>query len=86
MTAANAAIATNANLLLTRVCGRHFDTNGAGTGTNISICSRTRPFRVRFVTDSDEVTNTAATTVGSELHQAPGGTIGFSLIYTQFSC
>jgi hypothetical protein len=87
VTAAIAAISTVTTPGLYRVCGRVWAATAAqAISSAVSVCSRTRPFRLNFYTDADETVTTANMADSNELDEAPGGTVGFSLDWTQISC
>lgn len=67
-----------------RFCGRYL--NKITQAMNgVSICTFTRPFRIAFKTDANEVVGIAATGT-NEQTGAPGGIIGFQLSFNQISC
>ncbi len=68
-----------------RFCGRLFTSNALGAAS-ASVCSQTRPFKIEFKTDQNEVTNADTNAGTSELKEFPGGIIGFSLNYVQRPC
>ena len=52
----------------------------------INFSAGRRPFRIIFKTDADEVTYKLAMTNLDEQSAAPGGIIGFQLMYWQEPC
>ena len=67
-----------------RLCGRIF--TSAANAISASVCSQTRPFKIEFKTDQNEVTIATDDSMKSELKLFPGGIIGFSLNYVQRPC
>jgi hypothetical protein len=53
-----------------------------------NLSANTRPFRLHFSTDGDEVTAAAGGGVAdrNEVALAPGGIVGFSLAFSQIDC
>lgn len=71
-----------------RYCGRFF-ANGAASITTVSVCTGSRPFKIIFNTDANEVTMSPVAIVNSDTHEevgAPAGIVGFSLDFVQNSC
>jgi len=72
-----------------RVCGRHLNINN-GAAESVSVCSRSAPFKLTFVTNNIELafmsTDGTSKTAEIENFEAPGGSIGFQLTYTQLRC
>ncbi|XP_059088965.1 uncharacterized protein LOC131885059 [Tigriopus californicus] len=74
-----------------RICGRFFSftdaaTDEGGIVNTESICTQTRPFRVLFKTDADEMTERITAVVANEQAGFPGGIIGFHLNYALQDC
>ena len=92
--AGTVAVGTNPADAAYRLCGRHLAVASDATAPEAnSVCTHARPFRIRFVSDEDEITSAAtagdATTANpavNEQDMPPGGIIGFSLTWTQRTC
>jgi len=91
----SATVATKANG--DRFCGRYFNAAVAGSSTDASVCSSTRPFKMTVVTDGSERAATAAAVatqtgneggIGDAAFSATEnlGTMGFSLTFNQIAC
>merc|ERR1712083_489019 len=96
---ATAAIAGSASVSLSgtdKICGRFFSTAATASATSdASVCSRSTPFALGVVTNGNEQltgataadTNEFADGTGTAtMDNAPFGTQGFSLGYTQSDC
>ena len=92
--AGTVAVGTNPIASAYRNCGRHLAISSTATAPEAnSVCSYTRPFRMTFVTDDDEISSGTAIlnviTGNPSINEAdmpPGGIIGFSLTWTLKSC
>ena len=71
-----------------RICGRTFSTIANTVITGASVCTQSRPFRMSFKTDIDEVNTDATANMANVNEQsvAPAGIIGFSLNWNQIVC
>ena len=58
------------------------------TPINSLVLAVSRPFRIQFKTDANELPTTAAGTDATDAEQmvAPGGIVGFNLNFVQQSC
>ncbi|XP_059099771.1 uncharacterized protein LOC131893679 isoform X2 [Tigriopus californicus] len=75
-----------------RLCGRFLTTadDGGTRRESRSVCTQQRPFRMTFLSDEDEVTESDPPPVNSaqenELNRIPGGIVGFNLRWTLQTC
>ncbi|TRY61834.1 hypothetical protein TCAL_13320 [Tigriopus californicus] len=80
---------TGQHMILDASDGCHlaaFDFGGTGTTRMFDIKAQTRPFRVLFKTDADEMTERITAVVANEQAGFPGGIIGFHLNYALQDC
>ncbi len=71
-----------------RFCGRFFGPGAAAAATN-TVCTYSKPLRIVFRTDADEITSGVAEDRNEHVSDAtttPGGILGFNLAWTQQSC
>ena len=56
--------------------------------TDFNIAAQVKPFKMRFVTDADEISGSTASSKASmsEVSVIPGGIIGFYLNWNLVSC
>jgi len=78
-----------------RFCGNYFNAAAAGSSSDMTVCTRHLPFRMRVVFDDSEIAGVAAAVrmaAGNEGSSdatpatTPVGTDGFSLTYNQIAC